>query len=516
MVYKIIDESHRGASPEANKKQLDYYRNKIIQELVPSISEKLDETPGRFALFQTGIYLHNTESYEGHLMYENYPYLAVVGSDDLDKENLYLIVPGVDYHHNKLMNPEWGKELDKWMNPPYHHDKRTGIELTPQQKQRATPKPGHRRMKGAAGSGKTLVISHRAAKLAQDNYKVLVITYNRSLWYFIKKMVDMSPFNFSWSKITFRHFHGFCNDLLNEFQISRPSRIDDIVPVLEAELKNKNIGKFKYDAILIDEGQDYRWEWYNFLSKFLNERNELYLVCDEKQNIYGRELSWINGQMKNVQFRGRWSELNTIHRLPRRIAELANKFSESFQLAQSVEFDYAQKTLFNNRESFFQWKNIDKGHWLSEIYDAYQTFNKKQIASKRVKPSEIAILLPKNQMGGEVVEFMESKGIGSNHVFLTKKGRKWRNKKISPLDDERLKISTIHQFKGWESPNVILLIPEHWRGGDKNLDSVVYTAMTRTLQNLIVLNCNKRYNEFAYSLELDTSSGSERENATSK
>jgi len=29
--------------------------------------------------------------------------------------------------------------------------------------------------------------------------------------------------------------------------------------------------------------------------------------------------------------------------------------------------------------------------------------------------------------------------------------------------------------------NVILLLPEHWNGADKNMDSVVYTAMTRTL-----------------------------------
>ena len=54
-------------------------------------------------------------------------------------------------------------------------------------------------------------------------------------------------------------------------------------------------------------------------------------------------------------------------------------------------------------------------------------------------------------------------------------------------------------------PNVILLIPEHWSGGDKNLDAVVYTAITRTLQNLIVINCNERYNDFGESLGSDES-----------
>lgn len=505
MIYKIIDQSQQNSSPEANKKQLDYYRNKIIQELVPSISEKLDENSANFVIFKTGIYLHHMEGYEAQRNYEEYPYLTVVGYDDLNEDNLYLIVPGVDFQRSKFMQPEWSSDLEEWMNPPFHHDKRTGIELTDQQKQRSTPKPGHRRMKGAAGSGKTLVIAHRAAKLAEENQKVLVITYNRNLWYFIRKMVDKSPYNFQWSNITFRHFHGFCNDILNEFLIPRPSKIDDIVAVLDKELENKNIDEFKFDAILIDEGQDYSWEWYNFLSKFLKERNELFLVCDEKQNIYDRELSWIDGKMENVQFRGRWSELNTIHRLPYEIAEIANQFSEEFHLSQSVDFDYAQTTLFNDRDSFFSWKNIDNETWLENLYGAYQTFNQQQIVAKRVKPSEIVILLPKNQMGADVVEFLQDKGIPCNHVFNINNGRRWRNKKISSLNDERLKISTIHQFKGWESPNVILLIPEHWSGGDKNLDAVVYTAITRTLQNLIVINCNERYNDFGESLGSDES-----------
>lgn len=504
MIYKIVD-SNQNTSPESNKKQLDYYRNKLIQELVPEISEEIDQNPKSFVIFKTGIYLHHMESYPAQVLYEQYPYLTVAGYDDIDEDSLYLVVPGYDFRKDRFMNPEWAPKLEKWLNPPYHRDRRTGLELTTQQKQLTLPKPGHRRLRGAAGSGKTLVLAHRAAKLAMHNQKVLVITYNRNLWYFIKEMIDRSPYSFNWSNITFRHFHGFCKDLINEFSLAIPSRFDDIVSVLEEALKkvqeepimNKTLEKFKYDAILIDEGQDYSWEWYNFLSKFLNDRNELFLVCDEKQNIYGRELSWIDGKMENVQFRGRWAELDTVHRLPKEISQLASKFSEEFGLSSTVEFDPHQTILFNDTSSFFRWENIQGKNWVNPVYEAYKTFSQEQINSKQnFKPSEIVILLPKNQMGTELVEFFENQGISSDHIFLTINGSKWRNKKISSISDERLKISTIHQFKGWESPNVILLIPEHWNGGNKNLDSVVYTAMTRTLQNLIVLNCNDRYRRF--------------------
>ena len=48
-----------------------------------------------------------------------------------------------------------------------------------------------------------------------------------------------------------------------------------------------------------------------------------------------------------------------------------------------------------------------------------------------------------------------------------------------------------------------MLIPEDWVGNE-NLDAIVYTAMTRTLKNLIVLNCHERYLEFGESLNEST------------
>ena len=60
-------------------------------------------------------------------------------------------------------------------------------------------------------------------------------------------------------------------------------------------------------------------------------------------------------------------------------------------------------------------------------------------------------------------------------------------------------MSTIHSFKGWETVHVILLIPEEWKGLE-NLDALVYTAMTRTRKNLIVLNCNEWYVEYGKTL----------------
>ena len=62
--------------------------------------------------------------------------------------------------------------------------------------------------------------------------------------------------------------------------------------------------------------------------------------------------------------------------------------------------------------------------------------------------------------------------------------------------DSRLKMSTIHSFKGWELLNIVLFIPERAPESNKKLDAIVYTALTRTRENVIILNSNKRYNSF--------------------
>lgn len=68
------------------------------------------------------------------------------------------------------------------------------------------------------------------------------------------------------------------------------------------------------------------------------------------------------------------------------------------------------------------------------------------------------------------------------------------------MGDSRLKISTIHSFKGWEVLNVILFIPQYFYGSEELYNRIVYTAMTRTRQNLIVINANQLYKEFGAKL----------------
>ena len=69
-------------------------------------------------------------------------------------------------------------------------------------------------------------------------------------------------------------------------------------------------------------------------------------------------------------------------------------------------------------------------------------------------------------------------------------------------DNDLIKISTIHSFKGWEIPYVILVIPPSSNGEASN-DFLTYTGLSRPKKGMLVLNLNPKYTDFFESQHLN-------------
>lgn len=162
------------------------------------------------------------------------------------------------------------------------------------------------RIKGVFGSGKTTVLAARAVQaykraLARNgNPRVLILTYNITLKNFIHDKMMRVEEEFPWENFIIINYHQFINAELNnlnvDFEIPSGLNSEELSEYLESHYYG-NIQLFeehkdeivKYDAVLIDEIQDYHRTWMDIIKGYFRDpQGDYVLFGDVKQNIYGQ------------------------------------------------------------------------------------------------------------------------------------------------------------------------------------------------------------------------------------
>lgn len=151
---------------------------------------------------------------------------------------------------------------------------------------------GHRVIHGVAGSGKTLILGYRAEHLASIVTRpVLVLCYNKTLA--AKLAANMEEKGIS-EKVHVHNFHQWCSRQLDAYHIGRPKGppndafFEAMVERVIQGVDRKAIPSGQYDAVLIDEGHDFRPEWFKLVVQMVNpESNSLLVLYDDAQSIYG-------------------------------------------------------------------------------------------------------------------------------------------------------------------------------------------------------------------------------------
>lgn len=131
------------------------------------------------------------------------------------------------------------------------------------------------------------------------------------------------------------------------------------------------------------------------------------------------------------------------------------------------------------------------------IYDLYQIYPENfkltlDFQCRNSRTNLISFLKYTKKYSNELKEFKKeySSARQSNNCKLIR-----NNKKIHfYMNSGTIKISTIHSFKGWESETVFLLLENF--NLPMTFDEILYTGITRTRANLILINCgNKHYHQ---------------------
>ncbi|QPI41635.1 MULTISPECIES: nuclease-related domain-containing DEAD/DEAH box helicase [Pectobacterium] len=150
---------------------------------------------------------------------------------------------------------------------------------------------------GGAGTGKTLIAVEKARQLAETAQSVLLLCYNRRLADALAVSVSDQP------RITVLSFHQLCDrriaearqaagvDLLAEAQAAFPGTGETHIFEVQmpfALARSNEILDTKYDALLVDEAQDFSDDYWFSIEELLSdpEQGVLYIFIDENQSLY--------------------------------------------------------------------------------------------------------------------------------------------------------------------------------------------------------------------------------------
>ena len=344
-----------------------------------------------------------------------------------------------------------------------------------------------RRVRGPAGCGKSFGLAARAARLASQGRSVLVLSFNTTLSNHLRTLVNARCREFAGnpSLVTCSNFHQFCTRLADDaeragIEASAPSDGPWYDLAVRRAAAACGAGfEMRYDAVLIDEGQDFALDWWNLLRHHVVAPDgEMLLVADPTQDVYARHAWTDEEQMLGAGFSGRWTELSGSYRMPGDLVGIANEFAVRHVRGEriagtapraGVDVDIADT---GASRSVRRWRNVDRIDDLG--VEVGREVVRLLAQHRHLAPNDVAFLLERHCDGMAAVAEIERAGYGVHHVFSdTKQGQRIRKARFWPEADG-IKGCTVHSFKGWETPTLVMGV-----GRSTGSRRLAYVSMTR-------------------------------------
>lgn len=288
-------------------------------------------------------------------------------------------------------------------------------------------------IEGVAGSGKTLLALEKARRLAADGKKTALLCFNKALAGSMKNSINQSEYPL----IEVYHFHGlveeFCNRAGVTFNLPASDDSDArkfwVETSLELFMEALDVLPDRYDAVIVDEAQDFREDWWIAIDEVNNGGGDgiLYLFYDPNQILFD-----LSSTLPNMQI----LHLPVNYRNTRQISELC---SQILGLVSGEEIKVLRDTPAGEecehrviKESGKRFRQLES--WVQEW-----------VKKDNIQPRQIAILSP----------YRQDNTIMANLLVIA------RVPLVSSVDEwnrnEGILVATIRSFKGLEADIVVLI-----------------------------------------------------------
>lgn len=371
--------------------------------------------------------------------------LSGVPPHDLDENSIFLFddmdnlenkVLSILNYENKESETKQTKDLINILSPNFKayarlddkiemFHKKSEYQLTEEQQRilEETELDKRKIFFGAAGTGKTLIAMAKAKRLAEKNKKVLLTCYNRNLAEIQFKGIS--------SNVKTSNFHDYLESVLKEksIEFSIPfdnkglrNYFDEVLPTKAFDYFMEIDENEKFDAIIVDEGQDFKDNWITTLESMLKEDGVFYIFADPNQSLFNEDL--VN--FKKMPY--------SKHKLTRNLRN--SKEINSWITDIIPEYHLKSKIDSGIPVSYFDFKTQNEEK--KKIFDEIG-----RLVSQGVSPKRITILSPNKK------EKSCLKGVD--------KIKDWPLIDLHDNKPNGIKFSTIRSFKGLESDIVFLI-----------------------------------------------------------
>jgi hypothetical protein len=272
---------------------------------------------------------------------------------------------------------------------------------------------------GCAGSGKTMLAVEHAKRLGRAGQQVLFVCFNRALVEHLRRTERKTG-------IAFFTFHGLCTHLARKAKVKLPQYergaappefFDDQLP--DALIDAIAVLGEQYDALIVDEAQDLRDNWFAALQITLREesRAAIWLFIDDNQRVYGDGFTVPDGYMS--------FELTVNCRNTRAIHHEVMKFYDG-QIIPEVRGPAGRPVEL---------------HYTDDASRLVAGVIERLCGSEEIPPQDVVVLSSHGWDNSQV-----ARGLRGRYTLTTDRGK---------LGDN-VQFSSIRAFKGLESPVVIL------------------------------------------------------------
>lgn len=291
-------------------------------------------------------------------------------------------------------------------------------------------------VKGAAGTGKTVLALNSAIRSASTGFKTLLLCFNKPLAHHLQDLGAGVP------NLTIDNIDSFATRVVGE--MGEDTSDLELLPFQLADIALET--SLAYDAVFVDEAQDFKTDWWDAIESLLkNPRTSaLRLFFDSNQNIY--EGSGIE------RFNSAYSVKLTINcRNTREIARYVNRLGNLDNPTKAANGPEPLVAKFRRDSSLIE----QVCGLIEQIHDTFG-----------IRADELVVLTDSAAARSSL-----SEGLGQG-------ASPWRE----------VQVETIHRFKGLESQAVICVLEsDEARTSPEDLARLGYIGLSRARVVLGVL-----------------------------